>query len=221
MRIVGAFLGTVVLMSSVAADAGAAQRWAAPTATQPGRSCLAIDPCRLDEAIAGAVTGDEVVLAPGSYAVGAPIDVPARITLRGARGPQRPVLVGGTDLLAALLSFKSGGTLRHLELRATAPDQDALTLQGAIAEDLVLVSASGDGAKVVGAAGGTMLRDTVVRPDAQGRGAAALKLRESGGAGDVTLRNVTAYAPGATGIRCEVTGGSATLVNVLVRGAAG
>ena len=49
-------------------------------------------------------------------------------------------------------------------------------------------------------------------------GAAALKLRESGGAGDVMLRNVTAMAPAATGIRCEISGGSATLVNALVRG---
>jgi hypothetical protein len=129
------------------------------------------------------------------------------------------VLFGAADLTRSVLTFKSGGSIRHLEIRSAAPGQDALTMQGGVAEDVVLSSAGGDGAKIVGSPAGTVLRDAVVRTDAATSGSAALKLRESGGSGDVMLRNVTAMAPAAIGIRCEVSGGSATLVNTLVRGA--
>jgi hypothetical protein len=219
MRILGSLLVAVLLVLFVPSGAGAAQRWASPASARTAGPCLAIDPCRLDTAIANASAGDEVVLARGTYTVGAPIDTPAPLTLRGARGPQRPTLVGAADLLESVVSFKKGGTLRHLEIRATAPGQDALTMQSGIAEDVVLTSAGGDGAKLVGSPGGTLLRDSVVRTDSAASGVAALKLRESGGAGDVMLRNVTVLAPAAIGVRCEVFGGSATLVNVLVRGA--
>jgi hypothetical protein len=193
----------VVLFAPAGADA--AQRWASPTSARVSGPCLAIDPCRLAEAIGGAAEGDEVVLAPGTYAVGAALDPSVRVTVRGARGYSRPVLVGAADLTLSVLVFRSGGSIRHLEIRSVAPGQDALTMQGGVAEDVVLSSAGGDGAKIVGSPAGTVLRDAVVRTDAATSGAAALKLRESGGSGDVMLRNVTAMAPAASGIRCEVS----------------
>jgi hypothetical protein len=200
------------------APAGAAERWASAAGTRTSGPCLAVDPCRLEEAISGAVDGDEVILSPGAYDITGPLAPAARITLRGEAGKPRPTLTGTASLTASVLSFKTGGTLRHLALQATAAGQDALTMQGGLAEDVVLLSATGDGAKVVGSAAGTVLRDSVVRTDAAATGLAGLKLRESGGAGDVLLRNVTVIAPGATGIRCEVSDGQASLVNVLVRG---
>ena len=92
-------------------------------------------------------------------------------------------------------------------------------MQGGLAEDVILVSDFGDGAKLVGSPAGTVLRDSVVRTGAAGSAAAALKLRESGGPGNVLLRNVTVMAPAATGIHCEVSGGQVSLVNSVVRGA--
>jgi hypothetical protein len=195
--------------------ADAAQRWASPAATRASGPCLSVDPCRLDQAIAGAAANDEVVLAPGAYAVGATLAPTVRLTLRGARGHARPVLTGAADLLSSVLSVKTGGTLRHLEIRATAPAQDALTMEGGVAEDVVLTSAAGDGAKIVTATEGTVLRDAVVSTDATTSGTAALKLRTSSAPGQVMLRNVTVLAPAVAGIRCETT---VTLVNTLVRG---
>jgi hypothetical protein len=118
-----------------------------------------------------------------------------------------------------VLTFKEGGVLRRLAVEATAMGRDALTMQGGLAEDLLVLSAAGDGAKIVGSPSATLLRDSVVRTNGVTAGLAALKLRESGGAGDVKLRNVTAMAPGllATGVRCEISG-VATFVNTLVRG---
>jgi hypothetical protein len=215
MRAFRPVLAALSLLLLLPGGASAAQRWSSPTASRTSGACLSVDPCRLDQAIAGAATGDEVVLAPGAYAVDAPLESRVRLTLRGARGPQRPVLTGAAELLSSVLTFKTGGTLRHIEIRAAAPGQDALTIEGGVAEDVVLSSATGDAAKVVTAAGGTVLRDAIVRTDATASGAAALKLRTSSAPGEVMLRNVTALAPAVAGIRCETT---ATLINTVVRG---
>jgi hypothetical protein len=207
------------VLALVPATTAAAQRYAAPSATSTSGTCPAAAPCRIDYAVNGAAAGDEVIVASGTYAVGAVMSPNVALAVHGVPDEARPVLVGADTLPAALLSFKAGGSLRHLELRATAPGQDALTLQRGLAEDVVLVSASGDAAKVVGAQPATVLRDAVARSSATMSGAAALKLRESPGPGDVALRNVTAIAPSQIGIRCEVSGGQGTLVNVIARGA--
>lgn len=206
----------------VPSGATAAERWASPTGSAVPGACPASAPCKLEHAVSGAAAGDEVIVSPGTYAVGGELSSPAAITLRGQAGASRPRLIGASNLSGSVLSFKAGGTVRRLAIEATAEGGDALTLQGGRAENLLLVSAAGDGAKVVGSAGGTLLRDSVVRTDATGTGSAALKLRESGGSGDVMLRNVTAIAArgSASGVRCEVSGGAATLVNTLVRGGA-
>jgi hypothetical protein len=93
-------------------------------------------------------------------------------------------------------------------------------LEDGVAEDVEIVSVAGDGVKVVGAPGTTLLRDSVVRTEDSDGGSAAVRLGNPGG-GDIALRNVTAIAPQATAIRCDVSGGSqATLVNVIARGGA-
>ena len=143
--------------------------------------------------------------------------------LHGVAGQPRPRLVGASNLNASTLSFKAGGTVRHLAIEASATLQDALTLEASLGEDLVLSASGGDGGKVQGKGSTTtILRDSVVRTAAAGSGLAALKLREAGGGGDVALRNVTAIASGSgsTGVRCETTVGRSTLVNVIVRGVA-
>ena len=217
--IVGSLLSIAVSAAISPAAATAGERWATPSSSRASGPCLAIDPCRLDVAITGAANGDDVILAPGDYVVAGPLEPSTKITLRGEAGKPRPTLIGAASLQSSVLSFKVDGTLRHLALQSTAAGQDALTMQGGLAEDVILVSDSGDGAKLVGSPAGTVLRDSVVRTSAAVGGAAALKLRESGGAGNVLLRNVTVMAPAATGIRCEVSGGQVSLVNTLVRGA--
>jgi hypothetical protein len=47
--------------------ASAAQRYASPTGS--GAVCDAVNPCGLTNAVSGATTGDEVIVAPGDYAL--------------------------------------------------------------------------------------------------------------------------------------------------------
>jgi hypothetical protein len=209
---------TLLASLALAAPASAAQRYTTPDATLTSGPCPATSPCQIDVAVNQAVAGDEVVVAPGTYSVGTQLDPVGAIDLHGVAGQPRPRLLSTPGATSALLSFKTGGTVRHLRIDATGPAQDAVTLQGVVADDLILLSDTGDGGKIVGSASTTVLRDSIVRTASSGDGAAGLKLRTSGAAGDVALRNLTVLAPSGIGVRCELTGGHATIVNSIVRG---
>jgi hypothetical protein len=208
----------VLMLFAVPATAQAASRWASPGGATSG-PCLATSPCRIDVAVGGAMSGDEVIVTSGTYTLATPLIPSVPITLHGEAGRRRPQLIGNGNLKTAVVTFAAGGTLRHLAVQASAKEADALTLKRGVAEDLMLTSATGDGGTITGSATGTLLRDSVVVTNASHAGLAGLKLRESD---DVMLRNVTALAPNgdASGVRCEVkSAGRATLVNVLARGA--
>jgi hypothetical protein len=212
-----------ILAALVPASAQATQRFATPASGATSGSCPASAPCDLAFAVHAASAGDKVVVAPGEYAVDT-LSPTVPIILRGAPGRPKPRIVGSSG--GEVISFKAGGTVRHLTLHATGGGQDALTLEGGIGEDLLLRSAAGDAVKVVGSASTSVLRDTVAFTGANGAGTAAVKLRDGSssgsgsGGGDIALRNVTAYAPGldAVAIRCETEKGSSSLVNVAARG---
>jgi hypothetical protein len=219
-----AILAAVALAAALSpASAQAAQRFATPSGGATSGSCAAGTPCELGFAVDGASAGDEVVVLPGDYSVGS-LSPTVPIVLRGAVGRPRPRIVGSSG--STVLSFKEGGAVRHLALQATGALQDALTLQGGVGEDLLLRSSGGDAAKLVGSRSGTVLRDTVAHTTAAGASLAALKLRDGGnsgsgsGGGEIALRNVTAYAPGAGGaaIRCETSEDASSIVNVIARG---
>jgi hypothetical protein len=204
------------------ASAQAAQRFASPSSSDTSGSCTVSAPCELGFAVHGASGGDEVVVLPGDYTVGS-LSPTVPILLRGAAGRPRPRIVGSSG--TTVLSFKAGGTVRHLALQATGGQQDALTLQGGVGEDLLLRSSAGDAAKIVSVPGLTVLRDSVAHTTTVGAGVAAVKLRDggnsgSGSGGEIALRNVTAYAPGAgaAAIRCETDSATSSLVNVIARG---
>jgi hypothetical protein len=211
-------LGAVSALALIVPAAAAAHetRYTTPAATATSGDCSSAFPCRIDYAIEGASDGDQVMVGGGVYNVQDPLTA-AKIDIAGEAGPL-PVIAGADSQTAELLSFRNGGTLRHLSLRGTAPGEDTLVLEDGIAEDLEIVSVAGDGAKVVGAPATTVLRDSVVRTETAGGGAAAVRLGNPGSA-DIALRNVTAFAPAATAIRCDLGGGTqATLVNVIARG---
>jgi hypothetical protein len=204
-------------------SAQAAQRFASSASTVAAGACAASSPCELGFAVSGAGAGDEVVVLPGDYSVGS-LSPTVPIVLRGAAGQARPRIVSSSGIAA--VSFKAGGTLRHLAIHATGGLQDALTLEGGVGEDLMLRSSGGDAAKIVGSHNGTVLRDSVAYTTTVGASVAALKLRDRGssgsgsGGGEIALRNVTAYAPGAgaAAIRCETSEGASSMVNVIARG---
>ncbi len=210
---------SLVLMLLPAAASAHSTRYAAPTATATSGDCTAAMPCKVGYAINGAGPGDEVVVAPGSYAIQVALQ-PTGIDVHGVTGQAPPLLTGPNNLTGPFVELE-GGTLRHLTLRGTTPAQDTLVMDGGLGEDLEIVSTAGDGAKVRTSEATTVLRDSVVIAEDSGSGSAALKLREgSSGSGSLALRNVTAMAPHSNAIRCEVNSGhEATLVNVLARGA--
>ena len=208
----------VILLAPAAASAHVT-RYTTAAATATSGTCSAAMPCRIDHAINAAADGDEVVVATGTYAITVPLDAPA-IDLHGVLDQPAPLLAGDTNLSGDVLTFERGGTVRHLSLRGGSPAQDALSLETGLAEDLAIVAVTGDGAKVMTAAGTTVLRDSVVTLEDSSSGGAALKLREgSGGSGSLAVRNVIARAPAANAIRCEVAAPQvATLANVVARG---
>jgi hypothetical protein len=214
-------LGATLALFVLPAAASAATRHVTPAATATSGDCTAAMPCKVGYAVNGASPGDEVVVAPGSYAVQVAL-APEGIDVHGIAGQAPPLLTGPGNLTGPFVELE-GGTLRHLSLLGTTPAQDTLVLDAGLAEDLEIVSTAGDGAKVRTADATTVLRDSVVITQSDGSGSAALKLREGSGggrSGALAIRNVTAMAPRANAIRCEVGGGNvATLVNVLARGA--
>ena len=205
-------------MAAPAAAAAHSTRYVTPTATAISGTCSAALPCKVGYAINEASEGDEVVIASGVYSVKVVLEA-ADLDVHGVAGQAPPLLIGDASVADTLLTV-DGGTLRHLSLRGTATDQDTLELKDGLAEDLEIVSAAGDGAKVQTSGATTILRDSVVVTEAPGSGDAALKLREGGGgAVALALRNVTALAPGANAIRCEVAAPQqATLANLIARG---
>ena len=215
----GCLLAGLLVLLLLPAGAGAAQRWTTPESTAGSGACTAVSPCGIEYAIEGAADGDEVIVQPGTYKLTQTIDAPGPLELHGVAGQPRPRLISSAGTTA--LNFKDGGSVRHLAIEATGSGHDARTLRVGVGEDLMLRSATGDGGKVNGYAGGTVLRDSVVQTGATDSTFAGLKIRNSSSAGDVTLVNVTVMAVtgSATGIRCELSTGQARLVNTIVRGA--
>src|SRR3954469_4935605 len=199
----------LALLLSTPAAAHAATRYAVPTGSAKS-GCSAADPCSLDHAVNGAVPGDAVVAGPGTYHVTVPLKPAAGVSLRGDRDHAWPRVVADPALKSSLLVI-NGGTVCHVSLETTASGQSALTLKGGTADTVRLLSAAGPGGAVAASKAGTVVRNSVVSAATTG-----LSLTDDG---DVALRTVTVMATAAAGvgIRSEVDG-SATLVNVLVRG---
>jgi hypothetical protein len=181
-----------------------------------GTACTSAAPCALGAAVADAPSGAEVVVAPGTYRVDAGLETEVPLDVHGAAGQSRPWLVGAALGGESVLSDRHGGTLRHLGLKATGAGDSALTLEDTTAEDLLLVSEQGKGAKLAGSPNETVLRDSAVL--ATGADATGLMLHTDGDPGDVRLVNVTAMAPGGEAVSCDMTGGAATIVNTIARG---
>jgi hypothetical protein len=204
------------------APAMAAQRYAAPGGTTAG-ACPSSAPCALGTALDGAASGDEIVVAPGDYVVTTGLSPTVPLDVHGIAGQPRPRIVGSSSMTSAALSFKAGGTLRHLAVGATSTvGGSALVLQNAVADDLVLSGATGETAKLVGAPGVTVLRDSAIRMAGGSSSDSALKLTDGPptSSGDIALVNVTVDAAGgqAIGVRCLTSTGQTTIVNSIVRG---
>ena len=87
----------LIVAATLAVPAAAqanSERRASPDSTLASGACAATAPCSLDFAVHGAGDGDQVVVAPGFYAVATPLDPTAAIDIHGVPGQPRPRLVG-------------------------------------------------------------------------------------------------------------------------------
>ena len=212
-------LATLVL---AAAPAGAAQRFASPTASPAASACTVFAPCTADVAINSAAIGDEVVLAPGTYAVANPITITKAITVRGDASGPRPVLQA--TLSTALVAITApGSSLSHVEVRASGVSKPAISVEAAATVDrVVAISNSGTGIDVLSDATPPVVRNSVAVTHGADSGAGVAGLRTSDGpnGGTVEIRNVTARADAANsvGFRCRTTTATTTIVNTIARG---
>ena len=172
----------------LAAPASAAtMRHASPDGGNSGSNCTDGEaPCSLKRAVeAGAMDGDEVVLAPGLYEPPSAVAISRPISVHGQAGQPRPRVVRPSGLV---FTVGSGGTLA--DVQAEAPG----TVIGATAtveRVIALAGPAGGTPAAVTITGGGVLRDSVVRTEAaNGRAVTAQS-------GVVNLLNVTAIATGA------------------------
>jgi hypothetical protein len=207
---------TIVLTLAAAPAANAAVRYATPSGGATSGACAAAAPCTLEVAVNAAVNGDEVVVSPGTYTLSKKLTPRGALDIHGDRNHAWPRVVGPSSLKEPMLTLR-GGTLEHLWLSASSR-KEALILEEGIVEGAKIESANYDAAVVYGS-DATVIRNSVVQ-SAGATDSAALWLRNGSGANRVEIRNVTAMgtAGDANAIHCDLTNGSATIVNSIARG---
>ena len=211
----------IALALALTPAAGAATRYAEPGGKGPAAKCPKSKPCDVQVAVEGAEAGDQVSLAPGTYATAADeILVDEAITVRGAdKGPLPRILAEGGGFAVRVTS--PGAELRDFQIEQLGGATAMALFEGEA--DRMTVSSSGVGACT--ALGGALIRNSFCL----GEGGASGFMIDAGAGADFTpkLRNVTAVAadsgPTAYGIRMGVgSGGRVALdaLNVIASGPA-
>jgi hypothetical protein len=155
-----------------APSASAAVRHAAPGAAGP-EPCAATAPCGFANAVSGAATGDEVVVAPGNHVVSSHVDLTANsVVVHGPAAGPRPRVSGTGSIL--LRVFGSGVTVRDLRLESPAVPGERVVDDNAKGNlyERVEVVATGTGGAGMLLRDGSTVRDSVVW--APGPGATAV-----------------------------------------------
>ncbi len=198
-------IGVVALVLALAVPTGAAAgtRFAAPDGGMaPG--CPQLSPCSLEIAITGAAAGDEVIVAPGTYAVGTAIEIEKSLYIHGQEDAPRPRIVGASGVTP----FKSFASQRlsYLTLEATDSATGVLFTPGKGTElERLELLAHGENALGLRAGNEFTLTDSVIWAG-ESTGAAGLFLQGTE-SGDPTLRNdtIVAAGPESVGISIFVT----------------
>ncbi len=220
-----------LLLALAPAAYATSTRYASPTSSDGTGACDHAASCTLRWAILGAAAGDTVIVAPGDYTITSPIKPTVAVRIKGDDALPMPSIVGAPTLAKDALDLGPGSLIRHMRIESTAPDRDALDLNGAIGEDLILVisSAATGTAGHPPAAGhltGSSVAPTILRDSvafARGDGSAGVVVTNSKtplitDAAHVT--NVTAVAAGAasSGLLSTLAIGSVLVRNSIMRG---
>ena len=167
-------------------------------------------PCALQRAINMAPPGGEVVLAPGTYTSGLPIDVPWQLNVHGQAGEPRPTIVndhsGCTDTICgsdpAVVLSSPEGSFSHVRVVEAGglPATAALRIINAAdseQETVEDVTAEGDDGVGILTEGDALIRDSVAwAPNTPANAAIYATVPNSLGTVHLRLENVTAVASG-------------------------
>ena len=188
------------LVLAATAQAAPADRYAAPAGVGAA-PCAEAAPCSLGGALTAAKSGDTVLLAAGTYTVGAPTTVPDGAHVRPGPGAGRPTLnvaAGGQ------LRVSGGSVVSGLELVKNSTGSGLHLSYGAIGERLVVRGAPSSG-QVIGVEmyANTILRDSLVA--VHGPGAQAVQSSGNGNTYTTTLRNDTLIATGDQAVAANLS----------------
>jgi hypothetical protein len=151
-------------------------------------ACTQLDPCDIVTAVGNAADGDEVIILPGSYSLGAAsAAINNAADVHGQDGQAKPV-ISNTSLLGGVFSVNNANaSLRNLEVVSTGY-YGVLLQQGTV--DGVRAHATHDGGEGCAPKGNATIRDSVCWAD--GSLAEGVGFHGSGASFTTTLRNVTA-----------------------------
>jgi hypothetical protein len=160
-------LAAVAAVLFAAAPAAAATRYATPAGS--GTTCSLVAPCGFETAVESAASGDEIVVASGTYVVSDAVNANAKsnLEIHGLDGQPRPtVQIAAPANQGSLLT----GTLAHLhdiDIVASAQNTSAIFAgTGLLIEDASITATNSGGRAVYLASSGTLaslLRNVFLR----------------------------------------------------------
>jgi hypothetical protein len=211
-------LAAIAAAASIAPNASAAtQRYASPTGTGP-EPCASASACAIKQAVEAAKPGDEVIVAPGEYALTARVYTPPRD--RGSRR-RRSASSAAAVHGAAIPSMRvTDSTLRYVEV-VQAPGEENVALEANQASlDQVIVRGSARRPTYWPAviSKNSVIRNSVIVSPADNGAAIFTHAAGANATATGTFRNVTAIATGNGGVAIRVRASSSgAFANVLAR----
>lgn len=191
----------LVLTCAAGAEASVVQRYVSVAGT--GTACTSSEPCSLRYAAASSATGDEVIVAAGTYSATPPIVVPdgsERVYIHGDLAGPMPRVDATVPDAPPIMFRDTGGRLSYIEVVNVADSGYGASclLEGTL--ERVKLVAQGQDAIGLFQGPGCALRDSLVQ--AEGPGAVALYTTDSETSEDEVTedRNVTAVARGPNSI---------------------
>jgi hypothetical protein len=219
--------------------AQAAQRFAAPSAQGTGNCSSAADACTLANALSGAATGDELILAgdAGTYGtqatpIATTLTAPGGVytlSIHGAAGQPRPVIYSSASIAVQLLGWFDGEgfSVGDIDLEHVVNGGSGLEVDGSLDHVLVYSSASSDFACNVSGLAKASVSIIDSECIADGSMSYALFQQNNGpptGTATIALRNDTfeASGPSSLGVSVSANGGvsaAVTATNMIAHGA--
>jgi hypothetical protein len=184
---------SVVLFATLAAAAGATQRYAAPAGS--GTACFQNAPCSLGTAVEDSKAGDEVIVGPGVHSLPQPATPEfgtAGIDIHGDPSGPMPTVVFAEDSSGFLLY--GGSRLSYLAIVAGGFQVIGVSCRGGDLVERVVVSTSGVEPVGLQISEECAARNALVR--AGGEDAVAIFARPEFAKVSGPVRNVTALATG-------------------------